>query len=140
MRPAGPLSQPAAGHCPPAPCHAVTHRVLRRPVIQGAEPSYERAIVVLRHPAHASLSYAAYSLSHAMSHDNVVDLAQMREHMASPSLPSLTNQVRSRSRRTKSAGGSCLPRSSRLLRCGFLNSGIITSGCTRCTPRLGWSV
>ena len=27
-----------------------------------------------------------------MSHDNVVGEAQMREHMASPSLPSLANQ------------------------------------------------
>lgn len=62
------------------------------PVIQGAEPSYERAIVVVRHPANASLSYAAYSLSQSMSHDNVVEEAQMRAHMASSSLPSLANQ------------------------------------------------
>ena len=62
------------------------------PVIQGPEPSFERVIVVLRHPANASLSYAAYSLSQTMSHDNDVGEAQMREHMASSSLPSLDNQ------------------------------------------------
>lgn len=62
------------------------------PVIQGTEPSYERAIVVLRHPANASLSYASYSLSQTMSHDNDVDVERMREHMASSSLPSLDNQ------------------------------------------------
>lgn len=37
-------------------------------------------------------SRRAYSLSQTMSHDNVVGEAQMREHMASPSLPSLANQ------------------------------------------------
>jgi hypothetical protein len=31
------------------------------PVIQGPEPSYERAIVVVRHPADAALSYACVS-------------------------------------------------------------------------------
>ena len=63
------------------------------PVITAPrEPEFERAIVVVRHPAHAALSYAAYTLSSTMSHDNAVGEEQMREHMASPSLRSLANR------------------------------------------------
>ena len=43
-------------------------------------------------PCRCVFSRRAYSLSQTMSHDNVVGEAQMREHMASPSLPSLANQ------------------------------------------------
>merc|ERR1740117_2091908 len=57
------------------------------------EPEYARFVMVLRHPLNAALSYAAYSLSNTMSHDNVVPEEEMRAHMAKASpLRHVTNQ------------------------------------------------